>query len=149
MQKKFYMLIFIVVSLFIFNTNIFASEIFVYKNPNCGCCNKWITHLEENSFTVKSENISNLNSIKEKLGVSKELGSCHTAVVEGYVIEGHVPVEDIRRLLDERPEITGLSVPEMPIGSPGMELGNKKEEYDVLAISKDGSTSVYSSYNNK
>ncbi len=149
MQKIYYLLICFVVSFFIFSSYILASEVFVYKNPNCGCCDKWVKHLEEHGFTVKSQNASNLSSIKEKLGISKELSSCHTAVVEGYVIEGHVPAEDVKRLLTERSEIRGLSVPEMPIGSPGMEQGNKKEEYDVLAISNDGSTSVYSSYNDK
>jgi len=147
MRKKFCMLLFILISLFIFNTHVLASEVFVYKDPNCGCCNKWISHLKEHGFTVESENSPNLSSIKEKLGISRELSSCHTAVVEGYVIEGHVPAKDVKRLLREQPELRGLSVPEMPIGSPGMEMGDKKEKFDVIAVSKDGSTSIYSTYN--
>ena len=124
-----------------------ASEVFVYKNPDCGCCNKWIRHLENNGFTVKSKNASNINSIKKEHGITAELSSCHTAIVEGYVVEGHVPADDVKRLLSERPEIRGLSVPEMPIGSPGMEVGDKKEKFDVIAVSKDGSTAIYSTYN--
>jgi hypothetical protein len=123
------------------------SEIKVYKNPHCGCCNKWISYLKDQGFTVKSENNSMLPAMKEAVGVTSELASCHTAVVDGYVLEGHVPAEDVKRLVEERPDIKGLTVPGMPIGSPGMEQGDTKERYDVIAIKKDGSTYVYSTHN--
>lgn len=136
----------VVISLFI-NSQVMASEIYVYKNPHCGCCNKWISYLKEQGYTVKTENISMLPAMKEAVGITSELESCHTAVVDGYVVEGHVPAEDIKRLLVERPDIKGLTVPGMPIGSPGMEDGDTKERYDVIAIKKDGSTYVYSTHN--
>lgn len=141
-----FMTCFIVISLFI-NSKVMASEIYVYKNPRCGCCNKWISYLKEQGFTVKTENNSMLPAMKEAVGITSELGSCHTAVVDRYVVEGHVPAEDIRRLLEERPDIKGLTVPGMPIGSPGMEQGDTKERYEVLAVKKDGSTYVYSTHN--
>ncbi len=147
MGKTFCLIIcLVVISLFI-NSQAMASEIYVYKNPHCGCCNKWISYLKDQGFTVKTENNSMLPAMKEAVGITSELASCHTAVVDGYVLEGHVPAEDIKRLLEERPDIKGLAVPGMPIGSPGMEQGDTKERYDVIAIKKDGSTYVYSTYN--
>jgi hypothetical protein len=134
------------ISLFI-NSKVMASEIYVYKNPHCGCCNTWISYLKEQGFTVKTENISMFPSMKESMGITTELESCHTAIVDGYVVEGHVPGEDIKRLLEERPDIKGLTLPGMPIGSPGMEQGDTKEKYNVLAVKKDGSTYVYSTHN--
>jgi len=147
MQKIFYFFICFFLCLPIIGSEVTASEIYVYKNPNCGCCNKWISYLKEQGFTVKTENNSMLPAMKEAVGITSELGSCHTAVVDRYVVEGHVPAEDIRRLLEERPDIKGLTVPGMPIGSPGMEQGDTKERYDVLAVKKDGSTYVYSTHN--
>lgn len=123
-----------------------APEITVYKNASCGCCGNWITHLKDEGFQVEAHDVADVTPYKKKYGVPYEMGSCHTALVEGYVIEGHVPASDIRRLIKERPDIRGLSAPGMPIGSPGMEQGNKKDSFDVIAIGKDGSTSVYSSY---
>jgi hypothetical protein len=142
-----YIICLILVSLFV-SSNVTASEIYVYKNPYCGCCNKWIAYLKEQGYAVKSENNSMLPAMKEVIGVTPELTSCHTAVVNGYFLEGHVPAEDIKRLLDERPDIKGLAVPGMPIGAPGMEQGDTKERYDVIAVKKDGSTYVYSTHNN-
>ena len=119
----------------------------VYKSPNCGCCKKWISHLENNGFTVKSHDVRSVTPKKLEFGITPQLASCHTAVVNGYVIEGHVPANDIKRLLRNRPaNIKGLSVPGMPIGSPGMEQGNRKEPYNVIAIHKDGKNSVYASH---
>ena len=120
-----------------------AEEVIVYKSPTCGCCNKWVEHLQANGFTVKAQNVTDVMPYKSANGVPPALGSCHTAKVDGYVIEGHVPADDIKRLLKERPKVLGLSVPGMPIGSPGMEQGAHKEKYDVLSFDKTGQTSVY------
>ncbi len=117
-------------------------EITVYKSPTCGCCAKWVTHLEENGFDVKPIDLANVNEMKIRYGVPGDLTSCHTALVDGYVVEGHVPADVIKQLIEERPEAAGLAVPGMPIGSPGME-GPNPEEYDVLAFQKDGKRSVY------
>ncbi|MFN0264239.1 DUF411 domain-containing protein [Tepidamorphus sp. 3E244] len=121
----------------------------VEKSATCGCCIAWIEHLEENGFTVEAKNVSSgaLTQSKMAAGLKPEHFSCHTAKVDGYVVEGHVPAADIRKLLAERPDAAGLSVPEMPIGSPGMDFGDDREPYDVLLIARDGSASVFSSYN--
>lgn len=117
----------------------------VYKSPTCGCCEKWIEHLEAGGFAVEAIDVKNVGQIKKKHGIPAELSSCHTALVDGYVIEGHVPAEDVRRLLEERPEIAGLAVPEMPIGSPGME-GPNPEAYEVIAFTEQGSSYTYASH---
>lgn len=121
-------------------------EVTVAKNPGCGCCSKWVNYMKNNGFDVRVDTTNSVVFYKSKYKISRELSSCHTAVVEGYVIEGHVPAEDIRRLLKEKPDIRGLTVPGMVVGSPGMEQGNRKNSYDVLAIKKDGSTYIYHSY---
>ena len=120
-------------------------EITVYKSPTCNCCSKWVDHIRQAGFVVTAENRTDLDSIKRSAGVMPNLQSCHTALVEGYIIEGHVPASDIKRLLQERPAVTGLSVPVMPMGSPGME-GSYRDPYDVLAFDRAGRTKVYSSY---
>ncbi len=122
-----------------------AEEIEVYKSPTCGCCSKWVDHLEDAGFDVKAYNHGNMSDVKNQLGITPSQQSCHTATINGYVIEGHVPANDIKRLLTEKPDIHGLTVPGMPMGSPGME-GHRKDKYDVLAIDKQGKTSVYSRY---
>ena len=114
----------------------------VYKSPSCGCCVKWVDHLRAGGLAVEAIDVENTAWIKKENGVPARLMSCHTALVDGYVIEGHVPVEDILRLLEERPDIAGLAVPRMPIGSPGME-GPNPEPYEVLAFTKQGSTHTY------
>ena len=119
-----------------------AVEVTVYKSPTCGCCNKWIAHLEANGFEVNAHDLADLTQIKLEHGVSQELTSCHTALVDGYVIEGHVTAEDIQRLLQERPDVLGLAVPGMVIGSPGME-GATSEPYNVLTFDRDGNTTVF------
>ena len=121
----------------------FAAEMTVYKSPWCGCCKNWITHMRANGYSVQIKNMENLDSIKRMAGVPDRLLSCHTAMVNGYVIEGHVPATDITRLLAERPKAKGLAVPGMPAGSPGMEQGTP-ERYEVLLFQQDGSTRVYS-----
>jgi hypothetical protein len=119
----------------------------VYKDPNCGCCSNWVAHLRDNGFSVTEVEVDDIAAYKEKYKVPANLGSCHTAVIDGYVVEGHVPAADILKLLQERPEITGLTVPGMPVGSPGMEVGDRKDPFDVMAINRDGSASKYNSYN--
>ncbi len=114
----------------------------VYKDPNCGCCNKWIEHLKENGFKVEPMDMPDLSLLKQKHGVTDTLQSCHTAIVNDYVIEGHVPADVIRQLLREKPAVAGLAVPGMPTGSPGME-GATKENYDILTFDRAGRTKVY------
>lgn len=115
----------------------------VYKSPTCGCCGAWVEHMEANGYTVNVHEQQNLQSIKEKAGILPGQGSCHTAFINGYTIEGHVPAADVDRLLEERPDARGLTVPGMPAGSPGMEMGDRKDAYDVLLFDEDG-TEVFS-----
>lgn len=123
-----------------------AADVEVYKSPTCGCCSDWVDHLRENGFSVEVHNLRNMNPIKMEFGVPRNLQSCHTAKIGEYVIEGHVPASDITRLLRERPNVAGLTVPGMPMGSPGMD-GPRKDPYDVLTFQPGGKTSVYSSHN--
>lgn len=118
----------------------------VYKSPSCGCCNDWIKHLETNGFKVRTHDTDDVVSHKYRLGVPPGYGSCHTAEVGGYLVEGHVPAREIRRLLKERPKARGLTVPGMPIGSPGMEQGARRDPYEVLLITPQGDTRVYARY---
>ncbi len=120
----------------------------VYKSATCGCCQAWADHLKENGFTVKVNNVADTATYRQKFGIPAELGSCHTAKVGGYAIEGHVPASDIKRLLAARAKARGLAVPEMPHGSPGMETG-RTDPYDVLLIEPDGRTKVYQHYAGK
>jgi hypothetical protein len=120
-------------------------SITVYKSPTCGCCTKWVSHLEESGFTVEAINRNDMESVKSEAGVPHQLGSCHTAFIDGYVIEGHVPAGDIKRLLEEKPDVAGLTVPGMPMGSPGME-GPRQDSYDVLTFSESGETEVFNRY---
>jgi hypothetical protein len=109
----------------------------VYASPWCGCCGAWIEHMQAAGFAVQVNEQDDLAPIKEMLGIAPELQSCHTAVVDGYVVEGHVPAREVRRLLEERPAAVGLAVPGMPIGSPGMEQGSAREPYDVVVFTAD------------
>lgn len=118
----------------------------VYKTVTCGCCALWVEHLEQNGFTARVTEMEDLTPVKKKHGIPAKAASCHTAVVDGYAIEGHVPAADIRRLLKERPAVAGLAVPGMPLGSPGMDFGSTKQPYDVLTFDKSGATKVFSSY---
>ncbi len=120
-------------------------EMTVYKSPTCGCCKGWIKHMKRNGFAVKAYDVNDVTPLKTRNGVPTRLTSCHTALVGGYVVEGHVPARDIQRLLQERPQIKGLAVPGMPMGAPGME-GPRKDRYQVLSFDRDGSTAVYTSY---
>lgn len=117
----------------------------VYKTPTCGCCTAWADHLSANGFEVNTIDLPDLGRVKAVAGIDAELASCHTAMVDGYVIEGHVPAGDIERLLADRPPVRGLTVPGMPLGSPGME-GPRAEPYQVLTIDADGGTSVFAAH---
>ena len=120
----------------------------VWKDPDCGCCKDWVSHLEANGFQVSVHDSGNAEA-RTRLGVPDKLGSCHTGQVGGYALEGHVPARDIKRLLKERPKAVGLAVPGMPVGSPGMdgpEYKGRKDPYDVLLIQANGSSKVYQSY---
>lgn len=124
-----------------------AEEIVVYKSPTCGCCDDWVTHLEAEGFSVTAHNKDDMNSIKKLLGVKSHLASCHTATVAGYVIEGHVPAADIKRLLKEKPEVVGLTAPGMPRHSPGMQpVGEKPKDYTVLMFNDKGQSNVFTAY---
>jgi hypothetical protein len=117
----------------------------VYKSPACGCCQKWVDYVQRQGYSVIVSNVTDMNSVRRELGVPSRFASCHTAVVGGYFIEGHVPAEDISRLLAEHPDISGLAVPGMPIGSPGME-GPNAQPYSVLAVQKDGKIEVFAEH---
>lgn len=121
-----------------------AQVIDVHLSPTCGCCKAWVRHLERAGFTPRVIESSDMAATKRAFGVADTVQSCHTAVVEGYIVEGHVPASDIRRLLKERPVALGLAVPEMPVGSPGMEVpGVAPDKFETLLIGADGQTRVY------
>jgi hypothetical protein len=123
-------------------------EIEVWKSPACGCCRDWVAHMEANGFRVKVHDVGN-TAARARLGLPEKVGSCHTARVGRYAVEGHVPAQDVLRLLRERPQGLGLAVPRMPVGSPGMDgpaYGSRRDPFDVLLIAADGSSSVFSSY---
>ncbi|HEX6965871.1 MAG TPA: DUF411 domain-containing protein [Gemmatimonadaceae bacterium] len=124
-----------------------APHIDVKKQVGCGCCTKWVEHLRANGFDVTAAEDPNVDQFKDQVGVPPALRSCHTATVEGYVVEGHVPAADIKRMLAQRPAIIGLAAPGMPMGSPGMEMpGMAPDPYDVIAFGKDGKTRVWAKH---
>ena len=130
-------------------SSVFAMEgkpMTVYKSPSCGCCTNWIDIMKSKGFEVKTIETNEVNTIKQKAGLQAGQTSCHTAFVDGYLVEGHVDYSAVKKMLDEKPNIIGITVPGMPIGSPGMEQGNTKEAYDVLYVNKNGSTGVYESH---
>lgn len=122
-----------------------AGTLMVYKDAYCGCCTAWIEHMKAHGFEVHFEDRNDMNRIKQDMGIPRELASCHTAVIDGYWIEGHVPAADVKQLLEERPEVAGLAVPGMPMGLPGME-GPTTQPYNVVSFSRDGGVEVYNRY---
>lgn len=125
-----------------------APVVDVYKSATCGCCKEWIKHLEKNGFSVRTHEVDNPSDYREKFGIPQRFGSCHTGVVNGYALEGHVPAADIHRLLKQKPKAAGLAVPSMPMGSPGME-GPRQDPYDVYLVKQDGNATVYNHYGPK
>ena len=121
-----------------------SNTVTVYKSPTCDCCNKWVKHLQDHGFKVIANDTSELNQIKVKHKVPNELAACHTAIVDGYVVEGHVPADVIQKMLNEHPKAIGIAVPGMPMGSPGME-GSYSESYDVLIFDQNGNVKTYTS----
>ena len=121
-------------------------EIKVYRDPNCNCCHNWIKYLQQHNFKVIDQPVDNVGAVKQAVGVPVQMASCHTAVVDGYVLEGHVPAQDIIRLLKTKPAIKGLAVPEMPVGAPGMERGPLKRNFAVFQFDKKGHFKIYDAY---
>ena len=129
-------------------TTAFASDglvkdIVVYKNPECGCCTKWVKYLQDNNYNVTIEHTRDVLAVKKRLGVPEKLAACHTAVIDGYVVEGHITHRDIKRLLLFRPDIKGIAVPGMPVGTPGMESGNTVQRYNVMSFDEQGTVEVF------
>lgn len=118
----------------------------VYHSPDCNCCGGWIDHLKAEGFQITDFPTSDIETVKQKYNVPDNLSSCHTAIVNGYVIEGHVPADDIKRLLQEKPNVAGLSVPQMPVGTPGMEMGNRKDPFSVFSFDRKNSVAVFNKY---
>ncbi len=149
MRKIYLNFFFITLSLSLFSSsidnNIIESELKVHKTPTCGCCKKWIEYMTNEGYTVSAEDHENLDKIKNFYGITPTYRSCHTAIsTDGYVFEGHIPSRYIEKFLKEKiPNAVGLSVPGMPLGSPGMEFGDRKMTYDVLILFKDGSSKVF------
>ncbi|HEY9643378.1 MAG TPA: DUF411 domain-containing protein [Coleofasciculaceae cyanobacterium] len=121
-------------------------DITVYRDPNCSCCGGWIDHLTAQGFHPTTLITADMDALKQQQGVPADLASCHTAVIDGYVIEGHVPAADIKRLIAEQPDIAGIAVPGMPIGTPGMESGTQRDDFTVLSFDAQGNTAVYHPY---
>jgi hypothetical protein len=124
-----------------------AAELKIYKSPYCGCCGAWVDHVRTSGLKVVVQETEDVTPIAMKLGVPDAMRSCHTAVIDGYFVEGHVPVTDIRKLLRERPKARGIAVPGMPIGSPGMEQGNRRDAYDTQLVMHDGSSRSFVKHN--
>lgn len=126
-----------------------ANQVTVWKTPSCGCCHEWVAHLRKSGFEVVTHDVEDTAPIRQKFGLNAKFGSCHTARLGSYVVEGHVPAQELRRLLREQPKALGLAVPGMPMGSPGMEMGDTRDAYDVLLVLADGSSRIYQSYASK
>lgn len=120
-----------------------AGVMTVYKSPTCGCCGLWIDHMKAAGFQVRAVDMEDLTEVKQSSGVPMKLRTCHTAIIDGYVVEGHVPADLVKKMLAEKPKVAGIAVAGMPIGSPGMEQGDQKEPYEVLLFDKTGKTTVY------
>lgn len=125
-----------------------APAVLVFKNPSCGCCGAWVEHLQAAGFSVSVREVEDTAPVRRKLGLPEKYGSCHTATVAGYVLEGHVPAADVKRLLATKPVALGLAVPGMPVGSPGMEVGDRVDPYAVLLVDRAGQSTVFSRYPN-
>ncbi|MBD1919257.1 MULTISPECIES: DUF411 domain-containing protein [Cyanophyceae] len=123
-----------------------ATELTVYRSPSCNCCGHWVDHMQAAGFTVESVVTDDMDAIKDQYGVPEALASCHTALIEGYVIEGHVPASDVQRLLSEQPDVLGIAAPGMPVGSPGMETGDRVDPYTVVSFAANGDTATFAEH---
>lgn len=121
-------------------------QVEVFKNPSCGCCGAWVEHMQAAGFPVKVVEVEDTAVVRRQVGLPERFGSCHTAKVAGYALEGHVPAADVKRLLQARPKAVGLAVPGMPAGSPGMEMGPRLDPYQVLLVDRAGQATVFSAY---
>ncbi|MGB5327362.1 MAG: DUF411 domain-containing protein [Gammaproteobacteria bacterium] len=126
-----------------FANDALVKDIVVYKNPECGCCTKWVKYLQDNNYNVTIEHTRDVLAVKKRLGVPEKLAACHTAVIDGYVVEGHITHRDIKRLLLFRPDIKGIAVPGMPVGTPGMESGSTVQPYNVISFDEQGTMEVF------
>lgn len=118
----------------------------VFKNPSCGCCGAWVDHMKAAGFDVKVNLVDDTSAARKRAGIPDRFGSCHTAMVGGYAVEGHVPADEVKRLLALRPDAVGVAVPSMPPGSPGMEMGSRRDPYNIFLIDKRGHETVFASY---
>ena len=123
-----------------------SNEVHVFKSRSCGCCGDWVSHMKSAGFAVKVTDVDDTSAARKRLGMPARFGSCHTATVDGYVLEGHVPALEVKRLLGSGTKAIGLAVPSMPVGSPGMEMGDRKDPYQVLLIDRSGAATVFASY---
>ncbi|WP_428418598.1 DUF411 domain-containing protein [Methylibium sp.] len=121
-------------------------QVQVFKNPSCGCCGAWVEHMKAAGFVVNVTEVDDTSVARKRHGLPDRFGSCHTAIVAGYVVESHVPANDVKKLLAMKPVAIGLAVPGMPVGSPGMEMGSRKDRYQVLLVAQDGRERVFSTY---
>jgi hypothetical protein len=126
-----------------FASDALVGDIVVYKNPECGCCSRWVKYLQDNNYNVTIEHTRDVLAVKKRLGVPEKLAACHTAVIDGYVVEGHITHRDIKRLLLFRPGIRGIAVPGMPVGTPGMESGSTVQPYNVMSFDEQGNMEVF------
>ena len=124
-------------------------EMIVYRSPTCTCCGRWLEHMKRDGFVIQDIQTEDMDAIKRQRGVPSELKSCHTALVGGYVVEGHVPAEDVRALLDKKPAVVGISVPGMIVGTPGMEMGGRKDPYAVVQFDRSGKVTIFHDYSGR
>ena len=139
----------LIFTLLLLSFNLFSNnKLVVYMSPTCGCCTYWVKHMEENGFSVETIKLNNVDSIKMINKISPQISSCHTGIINGYFVEGHVPAKDVKKMLSLRPKIRGLAVPGMPAGSnvPGMEVKDSPAKYEVLSIEYNGINKVWSKY---
>ena len=135
------------VGYFISANNVNAGTVIkVYKSATCGCCNKWINYMQKSGFSIQSVDVNDMDAVKQHYQIPKRVTSCHTAIVDGYVIEGHVPANDVKKLLSERKDVLGLAVPGMPVGSPGMEMGSRLDRYAVITFDDEGNVEIFHQY---
>lgn len=146
MKKRTSIRMLVAASLLALGSAAHAANMTIYKSASCGCCAKWVEHVQKHGFTVNVVNVDDIMAVKAKAGIPNKLASCHTSMVGGYVVEGHVPAADIKKLLAEKPKAKGITVPGMPMGAPGMEHGDHRQPYETLLLKADGSTAIFASH---